>query len=75
MPLISIIVPVYNSEKTLNRCVDSILSQTFWDWELLLVDDGSKDSSGDICDEYARKDSRIKVFPLAWPTVSPPWLI
>lgn len=75
MPLISIIVPVYNSEKTLNRCVDSILSQTFWDWELLLVDDGSKDSSGDICDEYSRKDSRIKVFPLAWPTVSPPWLI
>lgn len=62
MPLISIIVPVYNSENTLNRCVDSILSQTFHDWELLLIDDGSKDSSGDICDEYARKDSRIKVF-------------
>lgn len=62
MPLISIIVPIYNSEKTLNRCVDSILQQTFTDWELLLIDDGSKDSSGDICDEYARKDPRIKVF-------------
>lgn len=62
MPLISIIVPVYNSENTLNRCVDSILQQTFTDWELLLIDDGSKDSSGDICDEYARKDPRIKVF-------------
>lgn len=62
MPLISIIVPIYNSEKTLNRCVDSILSQTFGDWELLLVDDGSKDSSGYICDEYSLKDSRIKVF-------------
>ncbi len=61
-PLISIIVPIYNSEKTLNRCVDSILQQTFTDWELLLIDDGSKDSSGDICDEYARKDPRIKVF-------------
>lgn len=61
-PLISIIVPVYNAEKTLNRCVDSILLQPFTDWELLLIDDGSKDSSGDICDEYARKDPRIKVF-------------
>lgn len=61
-PLISIIVPVYNAENTLYRCVDSILQQTFTDWELLLIDDGSKDSSGDICDEYARKDSRIKVF-------------
>ena len=61
-PLISIIVPVYNAENTLNRCVDSILQQTFTEWELLLIDDGSKDSSGDICDEYARKDSRIKVF-------------
>lgn len=59
---VSIIVPVYNAEKTLNRCVDSILQQTFTDWELLLIDDGSKDSSGYICDEYSRKDSRIKVF-------------
>lgn len=61
-PLISIIVPVYNSENTINRCVDSILQQTFTGWELLLIDDGSKDSSGDICDEYARNDFRIKVF-------------
>lgn len=61
-PLISIIVPVYNAEKTLNRCVDSILQQTFTDWELLLINDGSKDLSGKMCDEYARKDSRIRVF-------------
>lgn len=54
-PFISIIVPVYNSEKTLHRCVDSILNQTFVDWELLLIDDGSIDSSGKICDEYVKK--------------------
>lgn len=60
-PLISIIVPVYNAEKTLNRCVDSILSQTFLDWELLLINDGSTDQSGELCDEYAAKDQRIKV--------------
>lgn len=62
MPLISIIVPVYNSEKTLNRCVDSILSQKFYDWELLLINDGSTDQSGELCNEYAAKDQRIKVF-------------
>ena len=62
MPLISIIIPVYNSEKTLNRCVNSILNQTFMDWELLLVDDGSTDKSGKICDQYALKDFRIQVF-------------
>ena len=61
-PSISIIVPVYNAEKTLNRCVDSILSQTFQDWELLLIDDGSTDRSGEFCDKYASKDQRIKVF-------------
>ncbi len=61
-PLISVIVPVYNAEKTLRRCVDSILSQTFTEFELLLINDGSKDNSGVICDEYARKDSRIRVF-------------
>lgn len=61
-PLISIIVPVYNAESTLNSCVDSIVHQKFTDWELLLVDDGSSDYSGRICDEYAAKDSRIKVF-------------
>ena len=60
--LISIIVPVYNSEKTLNRCIDSILGQTYRNFELLLINDGSKDRSGEICDEYARKDGRVKVF-------------
>ena len=59
---ISVIVPVYNTEKYLNKCIDSILSQTFTDFELLLVDDGSTDNSGIICDEYARKDKRVKVF-------------
>lgn len=59
--LFSVIVPVYNVEKYLNECVDSILSQTFTDFELILVNDGSKDNSGAICDEYAQKDTRIKV--------------
>lgn len=61
-PIISVIVPVYNVEQYLPRCIDSILAQTFTDFELLLVDDGSTDKSGDICDEYARKDPRIRVF-------------
>ena len=61
-PLISIIVPVYNVEKTLNRCIDSILKQTFRNWELLLIDDGSIDHSGELCDQYAAADRRIKVF-------------
>lgn len=59
---ISVIVPVYNAEKYLHRCVDSILAQTFKDFELLLIDDGSTDGSGAICDEYAQKDSRVRVF-------------
>lgn len=62
MALISVIVPVYNAEKTLRRCVDSILSQEFHDFELLLIDDGSKDESPAICDEYAKKDKRVRVF-------------
>lgn len=58
---ISIIVPVYNSEKYLGACIDSILSQSFRDFELILVDDGSRDSSPHIYDDYAQKDSRVKV--------------
>lgn len=61
-PKISVIVPVYNVEKYLPRCIDSILAQTFTDFELLLIDDGSKDKSGEICDDYAEKDNRIRVF-------------
>lgn len=61
-PRISVIVPVYNTEKYLSECVDSILAQTFTGFELLLIDDGSSDNSGAICDEYAVKDSRIRVF-------------
>ena len=56
-PKISVIIPVYNAEATLRRCVDSVLSQTFTDFECLLIKDGSKDRSGEICDEYAAKDS------------------
>lgn len=61
-PKISIIVPVYKVEKYLHRCIDSILSQSFTDFELILVDDGSPDNCGKICDEYAQKDSRVRVF-------------
>ena len=60
-PQISIIVPVYNVEDYLRQCLDSIIAQTFTDWECILVDDGSKDKSGSICDEYAQKDNRFIV--------------
>ena len=60
--MISVIVPVYKAEKYLHRCVDSILAQTYTDFELLLIDDGSPDNCGAICDEYAAKDSRVRVF-------------
>lgn len=61
-PIVTVIVPIFNAEKYLCDCVDSILIQTFSDFELLLIDDGSTDTSGQICDEYAKKDSRIRVF-------------
>lgn len=62
MPTISVIVPVYNAEKYIEECVSSIINQSFSDFELLLIDDGSTDSSGALCDSFAEKDSRIKVF-------------
>lgn len=62
MPYISVIVPVYNIEPYLRECADSILAQTYTDLEMLLVDDGSTDSSGAICDEYAVRDPRVRAF-------------
>ena len=60
-PMVSIIVPIYNAEQYLRRCVDSILNQEYTDFELLLVNDGSTDASGDICEEYGDRDSRVIV--------------
>lgn len=60
--MISVIVPVYNTEKYLDCCIQSILAQTYTDFELLLIDDGSTDSSGAICDKYAEQDARVRVF-------------
>ena len=62
MPEISVIVPAYNTKQYLPRCIDSILSQSFSNFELPLIDDGSTDGGGKICDAYAEKDSRIRVF-------------
>ena len=62
MPAISVIVPVYQAEKLLPQCVDSVLAQTFSDWELLLIDDGSRDGSPALCDGYAARDPRVRVF-------------
>ena len=61
-PKISVIIPVYNVESYLSKCIDSILCQTYTDFELLLVDDGSSDASGKICDMYKENDNRIRVF-------------
>lgn len=60
--LISIIVPIYNAQAYLPRCIDSILGQSYQNFELILVNDGSKDDSGQICDSYANKDGRVRVF-------------
>lgn len=60
-PLISIVVPVYKVEMFLTRCIESVLHQTYTNWELILVDDGSPDRCGDMCDAYARRDARILV--------------
>ena len=62
MSLVSIVVPIYNVQQYLNQCVDSILGQTFKDFELLLINDGSTDRSGEICNEYVNLDNRVKVF-------------
>ena len=61
LDVVSVIVPVYNSEEYIRACVDSIVNQTYKNLNIILVDDGSTDSSGKICDEYAKKDDRIKV--------------
>lgn len=60
-PLISIIIPVYKVEKYIKRCLDSVVNQTYKNLEIILVDDGTPDNSGKICDEYAKKDKRIKI--------------
>lgn len=61
MELVTIIVPVYNVEKYIYECVDSLIKQTYKNIEIILIDDGSKDKSGTICDNYAASDARIKV--------------
>ena len=60
-PLVSVIVPVYKTEKFIHRCIGSVLNQTYSNWEMILVDDGSPDACGQICDSYAEKDGRIHV--------------
>ena len=60
-PLVSIIVPVYNVEKYLSQCIESLIKQTYFNLEIILVDDGSEDASSDICDKFANQDTRIKV--------------
>lgn len=61
-PLVSIIIPIYQTEKYLPRCIDSLKRQSLTNIEIILIDDGSPDKCGEICDEYAEKDERIKVF-------------
>ena len=59
--MVSVIIPIYNVEKYLAECIDSVLAQEYTDLEIILVDDGSTDKCGMICDDYAKRDSRIKV--------------
>ena len=59
---VTVIIPVYNSEKHISKCIESVLSQTYKDIEIILVNDGSKDSSGEICENYKSKDNRVQVF-------------
>ena len=61
MPAISVIIPIYNVEKYLRRCLDSVKNQTFPDWEAICVNDGSPDNSAEILEEYAKKDARFKI--------------
>lgn len=62
MTKITVVVPIYNSDRFLERCIRSVINQTFQDIEVLLINDGSNDKSGQICDKYAEKDSRITVY-------------
>lgn len=62
MPKVSIVIPVYNAEKQLGKCLDSILHQSYTDWECLLIDDGSLDNSGNVCSNYTLKDNRFKYY-------------
>ena len=61
-PVVSVIIPVYNTKQYVSRCLDSILNQSFTNVDILLIDDGSTDGSGKLCDAYAEKDNRIRVF-------------
>ena len=61
MDLITVIIPVYNVEKYLKECLESIINQTYKNLEIILIDDGSTDASGEICDEYSKRDNRIRV--------------
>ena len=61
LPRVSVVVPIYKVEKYISRCIESIINQSYKNLEIILVDDGSPDKCGDICEEYALKDSRIKV--------------
>ena len=60
-PMVTMIIPVYNAQDSIRRCIESVLNQGYMDFELLLIDDGSTDASGEICEEYQKKDSRVQV--------------